>query len=257
MELKDKIVVVTGGGMGIGKAIALEMAKEGANICIIDINVGEAESAAEEIRKTGSSATVYDGDVSNASSIDDAATKILYDFGRTDILVNNAGISHPSGSILDIDLDFLHKVTDIDWKGVYICSQRFGREMVERRSGAILNISSIAWVCPLPLPIYGPMKAAVVMLTQILARDWAAKGVRVNAIAPGYVLTPLLQGMFDKGLRDREQLLNRIPMREFIMPEDIAAAAVFLCSEKAHFITGATLPIDAGFSTEGGWGAFG
>ena len=109
----------------------------------------------------------------------------------------------------------------------------------------------------MPLPVYGPIKSAVIMLTQILARDWAQKGVRVNAIAPGYVLTPLQQWLLDKGLRNRNNLLSYIPMKKLIMPSDIAFAAVFLCSDRGRFITGVSLPVDAGVLSVGVWKAYG
>jgi NAD(P)-dependent dehydrogenase (short-subunit alcohol dehydrogenase family) len=257
LELKEKIAVVTGGGMGIGQAIALELAKEGAHVSILDINLEAANGTAAQIEKLGRRTLVCEADVSKASVVDKAIDQTLRDFGRIDILINNAGITHPSVSILDLDLEFLEKVTNLDLNGVYFCSRRVGKEMVRQGSGAIVNIASIAGLTSMPLPVYGPIKSAVIMLTQILARDWAQKGVRVNAIAPGYVLTPLQQWLLDKGLRNRDHLLNYIPMRKFIMPSDIAFAAVFLCSDKAQFITGVTLPVDAGVLSTGAWKAYG
>ncbi len=255
--LKEKVAVVTGGGMGIGQAIAVALAQEGANIVIFDIDMEAAKETACKIEDMGQEVLVCEADVSKAPSVDKATDQTLERFGHIDILINNAGITHPAVSILDLDLEFLDKVTDVDLKGVYICSRRIGKEMVGRQSGVIVNISSVTALTPVPLVVYAPVKSAVIMLTRILARDWAQKGVRVNAIAPGYILTPLLQGMFDKGLRNPDTILSHVPMKKFIMPSDIADAAVFLCSEKARFITGVTLPVDAGFSCEGGWKAYG
>jgi NAD(P)-dependent dehydrogenase (short-subunit alcohol dehydrogenase family) len=129
--------------------------------------------------------------------------------------------------------------------------------MIRQKSGNIINISSITALVSVPLAVYAPIKSAIVMFTQVLARDLAPHGTRVNAIAPGYVLTPLLQGMFDSGLRNPETILSTIPMKKWIMPSDIAEAAVFLCSDRARCITGVTLPVDAGFAVEGGWKAYG
>jgi len=257
MELKEKVAVVTGGGMGIGQAIATALAKEQAHVAIWDINLESARKTAAEIENLGQETLVCEADVSKAPAVDIATDQTLERFGHIDILINNAGITHPAVSILDLDLEFLDKVSDVDLKGVYICSRRVGKEMVGRQSGVIVNISSITALTPVPLAVYAPVKSAVIMLTKVLARDWAQKGIRVNAIAPGYILTPLLQGMFDKGLRNPDTILSHIPMKKFIMPSDIADAAVFLCSEKARFITGVTLPVDAGFSCEGGWKAYG
>jgi NAD(P)-dependent dehydrogenase (short-subunit alcohol dehydrogenase family) len=172
-----------------------------------------------------------------------------------DILVNNAGVTHPAQSILDLDLDLLDRVFAVDFKGVYLCSRTGGRAMLAK-GGVILNISSIAGLTPLPLPVYGPMKSAVNMLTRILAREWAECGIRVNAIAPGYVLTPLIQGLIDKGLRNPGRIIERTPMKTMLSPEDIAAAALFLASDAARHITGAVLPVDAGWTADGGWSAY-
>ncbi|MGC9324942.1 MAG: SDR family NAD(P)-dependent oxidoreductase, partial [Desulfomonilia bacterium] len=178
-------------------------------------------------------------------------------FGRVDILVNNAGTTHPTQSIFDLDLEYVDRIFDVDYKGLYLCCRRAGKEMVAQGSGCVINISSIAALTPLPLVMYGPMKSAVNMLTRILAREWADRNVRVNAIAPGYVLTPLIQGMIDSGQRDPKTLLDRIPMHSMMDPEDIAQASVFLASDDARFITGVILPIDGGWLTDGGWSAYG
>jgi NAD(P)-dependent dehydrogenase (short-subunit alcohol dehydrogenase family) len=256
MQLKDKIAVVTGGGMGIGQATALALAREGAHIAILDVDMEAAHVTASQVKDLGRETLIFEADVTNPTDIDKATERTLKEFQHIDILINNAGITHPSVSILDLDLDYLDKVSNVDLKGVYICSRRIGKEMVARRSGVIVNIASVAGLTSLPLAVYGPVKSAVIMLTQILARDWAQKGVRVNAIAPGYIMTPLLQGMFDKGLRNPDKILRHVPMKKFIMPSDIGDAAAFLCSEKARFITGVTLPVDAGFLCEGGWNAY-
>ncbi len=129
--------------------------------------------------------------------------------------------------------------------------------MVEQRSGCVINISSIAGMASLPLVVYGPAKSAVIMLTKILAAEWGKYNVRVNAIAPGYTLTPLLKERIERGERNPELLKRRTPMGVLIEPEDIAEAALFLASDKARFITGVTLPVDGGFLADGGWVAYG
>jgi NAD(P)-dependent dehydrogenase (short-subunit alcohol dehydrogenase family) len=257
MELEGKIAAVTGGAMGIGQAVSLAFAQEGAHVAILDIDPAASHHTAAQIERLGRQALVCECDVSRAAEVDEATQRIVRTFGRADILVNNAGISHPSVSILELDLEWLDRVTGVDLKGVYFCARRIGREMVQQGSGVIINIASIAGLTPLPLPVYGPIKSGVIMLTQILARDFAEHGVRVNAIAPGYVLTPLLQGMFDRGERNPDTVLRSVPMKAFVMPSDIAQAAVFLCSEKARYITGVTLPVDGGFLSQGGWRAYG
>jgi len=256
VDFQEQVAVITGGGMGIGRAIALAFARSGARVVIFDIDVDAAQETCSLVRELGRQCLVCRTDVARPDSVDEAVEMTLSEFGQIDVLINNAGVSHPAVSILDLEPEIFDKVTDVDLKGVWLCARRVGRVMVARGRGAMVNISSVAGLTSLPLAVYGPLKSAVIMLTQVLAREWASKGVRVNAIAPGYVLTPLLQGMIDKGLRNADTILRAVPMREFIMPEDIAHAALFLCSNLARFITGATLPVDAGFLSEGGWTAY-
>jgi NAD(P)-dependent dehydrogenase (short-subunit alcohol dehydrogenase family) len=252
----NRAAVVTGGGNGIGKAIALALAREDTDVVVVDKAPNAARSTVREIKALGSKGLAINADVSIVSDVDRIFDRTLETFGKVDILVNNAGVTHPTVSILDVSLSDLEEVINTNFKGTYLCSRRGGKEMVSQKKGCIINISSAAGLEPPPLVVYAPMKSAVNMLTRILARDWARYGVRVNAIAPGYVLTPLIKGAIDKGLRDPSLLLKRIPMHTFIAPEDIAHAALFLASDKARYITGAIILVDAGFTSDGGWEAY-
>jgi len=196
-------------------------------------------------------------DVGSATEVDRLFAETLKSFGRVDILINNAGITHPAVSILDLDLEYLDSVMTTNYKGVYLCSRRAGKEMVKQKAGCIVNISSITGLVPLPLVVYGPMKSAVNMLTKILAREWAHMGVRVNAIAPGYVMTPLAKSIIDKGERDITALTDRIPMHSFMEPEDIAEAVLFFVSDAARYVTGDIMAVDAGWTADGGWSGYG
>jgi NAD(P)-dependent dehydrogenase (short-subunit alcohol dehydrogenase family) len=255
-ELEGKIAIVTGGGSGIGKTISLTFARAGAIVVIPDLDLGQAENASRDIERTGVKALALRADVGNPGDVDEIFDRTLDAFGRVDVLVNNAGTTHPAVSILDLDLEYIDRIFTVDYKGVYLCSRRAGREMIRQREGSIINISSIAGLTPLPLAMYGPMKSAVNMLTRILARDWAEHNIRVNAIAPGYVLTPLIRGMIDKGQRDPSLLLDRIPMKKMADPVDIANVALFLASPRASYMTGTVLPVDGGWLTDGGWSAY-
>jgi len=252
----NRAAVVTGGGNGIGKAIALALAREGIDVVVVDRAPNAAQSTVREIEALGSKGLAINADVGIVSDVDRIFDRTLETFGKVDILVNNAGYPHPAASILDISLSDLEQVINTNFKGTYLCSRRAGKEMISQKKGCIINLSSIAGVEPLPLPVYGPMKSAVNMLTRILAREWARYGIRVNAIAPGYVLTPTLKESIDKGLRDTSLLLKHIPMHTFMEPEDIAHAALFLASDKARYITGAIILVDAGFTSDGGWEAY-
>ncbi len=255
-ELEGKIALVTGAGAGIGKAIALAFAKAGAFVVVPDLDIEKAGETAQEIEEIGEKSLALEIDVANADQVDALFTETIDLYGRIDILVNNAGTTHPVTSILDLSLDYVEKIFSIDYKGVYLCCRRAGREMVRQKSGSIVNISSIAGLTPLPLVMYGPMKSAVNMLTRILAREWAHQNIRVNAIAPGYVLTPLIKNMIDSGLRDPGLILEQTPMKIMLNPDDIAEAVLFLVSSRARHITGTVLPVDGGWLTDGGWAAY-
>jgi len=257
MDFPEKVAVITGGGMGIGEAIARAFAREGAHIVIGDVKIELAREVVKEIKGTGRKGLALQADVSAKEDVDRMVEEILKAFGKIDILVNNAGISQLPLSILDLDIETWQKVTDIDYKGTYLCSRRVGQVMVTQKSGSVINISSVVGLASAPLVAYSPAKSAVIMLTKILATEWGRFNVRVNAIAPGYTLTPLLKGMIERGERNPEMILKRTPMGKLVEPEDIANAALFLASEKARYITGVTLPVDAGFLADGAWSAYG
>lgn len=255
-QLHDQVAVVTGGGDGIGREIALLFAREGASVVVPDLSESAALATCREIEKSGAGSLAIQADVSLPDQVDHIFDKTMEAFGRVDILVNNAGTTHPAVSIMDLDLEYVDKIFAVDYKGLYLCCRRAGRDMIQRKTGCVINISSIAGLTPLPLVMYGPMKSAVNMLTRILAREWAEYNIRVNSIAPGYVLTPLIKGMIERGLRDPGLIINRTPMHEMLDPKDIAETALFLASSKARYITGAVVPVDGGWLSDGGWTAY-
>ncbi|MBT4264215.1 MAG: SDR family oxidoreductase [Deltaproteobacteria bacterium] len=257
MSNSKKVAIVTGSGRGIGKAIALKLAAVGNDIVVCDIDGKTVHNTADEIRAMNQQSLEVVADVGSATEVDRLFAETLKSFGRVDILINNAGITHPAVSILDLDLEYLDSVMTTNYKGVYLCSRRAGKEMVKQKAGCIVNISSITGLVPLPLVVYGPMKSAVNMLTKILAREWAHMGVRVNAIAPGYVMTPLAKSIIDKGERDITALTDRIPMHSFMEPEDIAEAVLFFVSDAARYVTGDIMAVDAGWTADGGWSGYG
>lgn len=255
--LTDQIAVVTGGGSGIGRVISQFFAANGARVAVIDLNRETAAETVDAIRATGGIATAIEANVTVLADVDRIFDVTREALGDVDILINNAGVTHPTESILDLDLDYVDRVFAVDYKGVFLCSRVAGQSMTRRNCGCIINISSIAGLTPLPLVMYGPMKSAVNMLTRILAREWAAHNIRVNAIAPGYVLTPLISKMIDNGQRNPDLILDRTPMKTMLDPQDIADAALFLASPSARYITGTILPVDAGWISDGGWSAYG
>ena len=255
-DLKGKVAIVTGGASGIGKTISVAFAEAGATVVIPDLNAKGAEDTSREIKRLGQESFSIECDVANQDHVDLIFDNTLDEYGKIDILVNNAGTTHPAVSILDLDLEYVDRIFEVDFKGLYLCSRRAGREMIRQNDGCIINISSIAGLTPLPLVMYGPMKSAVNMLTRILAREWAQYKIRVNAIAPGYVMTPLIKNMIEKGQRDPSLIIERTPMKKMLDPMDIAKAVLFLASSEARYITGAVLPVDGGWLTDGGWTAY-
>jgi NAD(P)-dependent dehydrogenase (short-subunit alcohol dehydrogenase family) len=247
VKLQDRVCVVTGGARGIGEAIARRFAAEGGVVAIWDLDGEAAAALGESLHGSG-----YGCDVRLRKTVEAATAATLERHGRIDILVNNAGIAPAGPSETFSDADWEASIAVMQ-TGVFLCSQIVGRHMLERRSGSIVNISSInAWEAfPLRLA-YCATKAAVVAMTEVLAIEWADRGVRVNAVAPGVTRTEMVQKGLDEGVIDRERYLARTPLHRFGEPDEIARAVLFLANdEDAAFATGTTLRIDGGWSAQG------
>lgn len=251
MELENKVALVTGGGQGIGQAIALAFARGGADVVIGEIDMTAAEKVVAEVKALGCRAMAVKADVSIKKEIEEMVEAVTKEFEKIDILVNNAGVSvvAPSEELEESRWD---KGINIDLKGVFLCSQIVGRGMIKRKKGNIINIASIAGIVALPArATYCSAKAGVIMLTKVLACEWAKYHINVNAIAPGYVKTELVEDLIRKGQYDEDALVKRAPAGRMGVPEDIANAAVFLAADRSNYITGHTLVVD------GGWSAYG
>lgn len=242
-----RIGVVTGGGSGIGRGTAKVLAAAGDFIVIADLSQENGLKVVEEIRQLGGNAEFRQVDVENDQSVEDLAASVLTDFGPADILVNSAGILQ-NVSQIDVTTVAEHdRVMNINYRGTYLCCRAFSPQMIARRSGNIVNISSTSAVHSMPTLAYGPSKAALQMLTQNLAMDLGPLNVRVNAVMPGYVLTEQVQARIDAGHRDPRSLTLHSALGRMVMPEDIGNAILFLCSDAASAITGISLPIDCGY----------
>lgn len=229
------VVVVTGGMQGIGAAIVDAFVSRGDRVAVLDID--ERSS--------------YRCDVSDAAQVQSAAERVESDLGPVEVLVNNAGIAHiaPSETVSEAEW---RRSLDVMATGTFLCSQAFGSRMLERRRGAIVNISSINATEAFPQRLaYCAAKAAVEMTTRVLAIEWADRGVRVNAVAPGVTRTAMVESAIATGAVSERMYVGRTPMRRLAEPAEIADAVVFLSSERASFVTGTTLVVD------GGWSAFG
>lgn len=249
----DRTVVVTGAGSGLGRAIALAFADASYAVVVNDLNGDSARQVAEEINAAGAAATTHIGDVSDEKAVADLSEQVKKWSGRLDVLVNNAGLSDTVTPTVEQNIDDWQLIVDVCMRGPYLCSRQLAADfMLPSQSGRIVNISSIAGVVGLPMRnAYSSSKAALGMMTRTLASEWARHGVNVNAVAPGYIRTPMLEALVAQGKVDEGQLVRRIPAGHLGEPSNIADTVLFLASDAAAYITGVTLPVD------GGWCAFG
>ena len=247
MKLEGRTCIVTGAGRGIGEAITHRFADEGATVAVLDLDLDAARGVAAV-----ASGSAHRCDVSDRASVETAVAEVLETHGRVDVLVNNAGVAlaGPSETFSDADWD---ASIGIMQTGVFLCSQVVGRHMIERNTGTIVNISSInAWEAfPMRLA-YCAAKAAVVAMTEVLAIEWADRGIRVNAVAPGVTRTALVQKGIDEGVVDVVRYQARTPMHRFGEPDEIARAVLWLANdEDSSFVTGTTLTVDGGWTAQG------
>ncbi|MBI3075356.1 MAG: SDR family oxidoreductase [Parcubacteria group bacterium] len=248
-NLTGKVALVTGARRGMGKAHARALASQGAKVAVTDINKEECEAVVEEIKAAGGDARAWKLDVANNKEIDIVVGDVAAHFGRLDILINNAGIFEPKPA-LEMSEDEWEKTIHINLRGEFFCAQRAAKEMMKNKWGRIINIASVAsggvGIGFAGGAHYTASKGGIVGMTETLAIEWAPLGITVNAIAPGAIDTPMISaaGMSPE---ETQAMLARIPLRRFGKSEEIAAAAVFLSSDEASYVTGATLYVDGGW----------
>jgi meso-butanediol dehydrogenase/(S,S)-butanediol dehydrogenase/diacetyl reductase len=250
MKLDNRTAIVTGSRRGIGRTIALALAKEGANVVVSDINQEDCEKVVNEIKGLGGKGMALKCDVTSRAEVEDMVIRTVAEFGKLDILVNNAGIItfKPFLELTDEDWD---NTINVNLKGQFICAQAAAREMTKNKWGRIINIASISsGGCGIAFPLvahYTASKGGVTALTEALALELTPQGINVNAICPGAINTDMAKGVSDSG--QLEQVLLRIPKGRLGQPEDIANLAVFLASEESDYISGAAIVIDGGWLT--------
>jgi len=244
MTLNNKAAIVTGAGQGIGKGIALALAKEGCKVTASDINENNAKTTAAEIAKAGGKSLAVRCDVSKKKEVDNLVTKALAEFGKLDILVNNAGI-FPFKPFLEMAEADWDKVLDVNLKSIFLCSQAAAKAMPG--GGKIVCISSIAsFVGFEGLTHYCASKGGINALVRAMALELAPKKINVNAVAPGAIDTPGAQAAFNE--KAAKQTIAAIPWGRMGQPQDIASAVVFLASDQADYITGQTIIVDGGWT---------
>ncbi len=248
-DLTGKVAIITGSGSGIGRSIALGISQAGATVVVTELP-GKEEAAvetAEAVRKGGREAITVELDVRKIKSVEQMVERAIESFGRIDILVNNAGVIIRKKAIETSEEEW-DRVMDVNLKGVFFTSQSVAREMIKKRSGKIINISSINGVIGSDeRASYTASKAGVINLTRTLAAEWAEYGINVNAIGPTYLLTPLTKSLFEN--EDfKEKYFERQPIQRIGRPEDILGAVIYLASSASDLVTGHTLMVDGGWT---------
>lgn len=243
MILEDKVAIVTGAAQGIGRAIALLLAKEGAHIVVSDINLPKAQETAQEIEGLGRKALPIQVNVVSLEDVEKMVATVIERFGRVDILVNNAGITRDR-LILRMTEEDWDAVLDVNLKGTFNCTKAVLRHMAKQKSGKIVSIASVVGeMGNAGQGNYAASKAGVIGFTKSMAREFAQRGININAVAPGYIETAMTDAIPEAA---REEWKKWIPMQRFGQPEDVAQAVLFLVSEASNYITGQVLNVNGG-----------
>jgi NAD(P)-dependent dehydrogenase (short-subunit alcohol dehydrogenase family) len=242
--MSQMTAVVTGGASGIGAATARRFATAGLRVAVLDVN---REAGAALAKELGGGATFHPCDVADAANVEAVVAAVEGEGPPVAVLFTSAGLIANPETVLDMDLAAHDRVWRVNYLGTVHACRSFGRRMIPRGSGAIVTVGSINSFAPLPLPAYNIGKAAIARLTQLLAVELGPHGIRVNSVAPTFVMTPPLRQRLDAGLRSEAKMMATHALKDLPAPQDIAEAAYFLASPAARAITGVTLPVDSGW----------
>jgi len=243
MRLEGKNALITGAAQGIGKAVAMGMAKEGANVAIADVNIESAQSTAQEVSALGVKSIALKLDVSNQENVINAFKTFTGEFGSLDILINNAGITR-DGVLLRMKEEDWDAVLNINLKGSFLCSKEAIKIMGKQRFGKIISISSVVAFMGNPGQAnYSSSKAALIGLTKTIAKEYASRGIRANAVAPGFIQTAMTDVLSDEV---KDEMKKAIPLGQFGTPEDVTNAVIFLASKEGDYITGQVIHVNGG-----------
>ncbi|MGQ9631699.1 MAG: 3-oxoacyl-[acyl-carrier-protein] reductase [bacterium] len=243
MDLKGKVAVVTGAARGIGREIALTLAKQGCDVAVCDIDLDGASRTSDDISALGVKSVALKANVSDPRDVEAMIERVMDAFSHIDILVNNAGITRDALMIRMKD-EAWDAVIDVNLKGTFNCTRAVSKIMMRQRSGKIVNIASvIGLIGNVGQANYAASKAGVIALTKTAARELAPRGINVNAVAPGFIDTEMTRALPQA---ERDKILSRVPLGRLGQPEDVARAVAFLVSEDADYITGQVLTVDGG-----------
>ncbi len=252
LDVREQVILVSGGSRGIGRAIAEGFARQGARVIITGRNQATLEQTVADLATASAAVQPVLCDVSQPAAIANLVARVIRDYGHIDTLINSAGVNRrkPVATVTEDDYNY---VLDINLKGAFLLSQSVGRHMIERRSGSQINIASLATDRPLKhAGPYAMSKAGLGQMTRALAMEWGPHGVRVNAIAPGFIVTDLTRKLWsDQTMQNWAN--SNIPLRRLGQPEDLVGAALFLASPAAAYLTGQILYVDGGFSAGWAW----
>ena len=241
--LENKIALVTGAARGIGQAIALQLAADGADLALCDVKAEWLEDTIAKVKALGRRAEGYSMDVANGAAVGEAVAKILADFGRIDVLVNNAGITRDT-LLMRMSEEDWDAVLDINLKGAFLVTKAVVKPMMKQRSGAIVNIASVVGIMGNPGQAnYTASKAGLIALTKTTAKELGSRNVRVNAVAPGFIRTAMTDKLSEPV---KEAMLKMVPLGRLGEPEDVAKAVAFLASDAAAYVNGQTLAVCGG-----------
>ena len=252
MNSARRVAVVTGGAQGIGRRTAELLAERGFRVAIIDLQ--EPKATVESIESRGGEVLWFIGDICREDVVEEFAQKVSARFGRVDVLVNNAGISLIRPAEQTTAAEY-HRVMDVNLIAPFLLARTFGRKMLEERSGSIVNVASIAGLVAISdRAAYNASKHGLIGLTRTLAAEWGGRGVRVNAVCPGWVKTEMDAADQAAGTYSDADITQRVPMGRFARPDDVARAIAFLAEDaESSFVNGHTLTVDGGWSSDGSW----
>lgn len=247
--MKDKVALVTGGSKGMGEAAVRIFAEKGASVAILDVDMEAAKKLSAELNENGANTIAIQCDVSSEAEVEKAIAKVVETYGKLDAAFNNAGIQIPAQDITETSEEDYDKILNVNLKGVWLCMKHELIQMKKQQFGAIVNNSSLAGKVGVPgRTPYVAAKHAILGITKSAAADYASQGIRINAVCPGTIETPMVNDMVNSGDLKREDSINAAPINRLGKASEVADAAVWLCGEESTYVIGQSIAVDGGYT---------